>query len=39
MRHRPEIYYSGAQKALMWDRWEKGDSMHAIAHLFMKASY
>ena len=26
--------YSEADKALMWDRWQKGDSMAAIAHLF-----
>jgi hypothetical protein len=30
MKYRPRIYYSDAQKALMWDRWQKGDSMHAI---------
>ena len=34
MKYRPRIYYSDAQKALMWDRWEKGDSMHTIARLF-----
>jgi len=34
MKYRTRIYYSDAQKALMWDRWEKGDSMHAIARLF-----
>ena len=34
MKYRTRIYYSDAQKALMWDRWQKGDSMHAIARLF-----
>jgi IS30 family transposase len=34
MKQRPRIYYSDAQKTLMWDRWQKGDSMHAIARLF-----
>ena len=34
MKQKPGIYYSDAQKALMWDRWQKGDSMHAIARLF-----
>ena len=34
MKRRPRIYYSGADKALMWDRWQKGDSMHDIARLF-----
>ncbi len=33
MKYRPRIYYSDAQKALMWDRWQKSDSMHAIARL------
>jgi IS30 family transposase len=34
MEHRPRIYYTDAQKALMWDRWQKGESLHAIARLF-----
>ena len=34
MKQRPRIYYSEAQKALMWDRWQKGDSLAAIARLF-----
>ena len=34
MKQRPRIYYSDSQKALMWDRWQRGDSMHAIARLF-----
>ena len=34
MKRKPRIYYSSAQKALMWDRWKKGDSLHAIARLF-----
>ena len=34
MKQKPRIYYSNAQKALMWDRWQKGDSMHDIARLF-----
>ena len=34
MKQRRRIYYKEAQKALMWDRWQKGDSMHAIARLF-----
>ena len=28
--------YSEADKALMWDRWKKGDSMVTMAHLFDK---
>ena len=34
MKQRTRIYYSESQKALMWDRWEKGDSLHSIARLF-----
>jgi IS30 family transposase len=34
MKQRPRIYYSDTQKALMWDRWQKGDSLHTIARLF-----
>jgi IS30 family transposase len=34
MKQRPRIYYSDAQKALMWDRWQLGDSMNTIARLF-----
>lgn len=34
MKYRTRIYYTEEQKALMWDRWQKGDSLHAIAGLF-----
>ena len=34
MKRKPRIYYSDTQKAMMWDRWEKGDSRHARARLF-----
>ena len=34
MKQRPRIYYSSTQKALMWDRWQQGDSLHTIARLF-----
>ncbi len=34
MKQRPRIYYSESDKALMWDRWQKGDSLHGIARLF-----
>lgn len=34
MEYRPRIYYTDAQKALMWDRWQKGDSLESIARLF-----
>jgi len=31
---RTRIRYTDAQKALMWDRWQKGESLHQIARLF-----
>ncbi len=34
MKQRPKIYYSEVQKAMMWDRWERGESLHDIAALF-----
>jgi IS30 family transposase len=34
MKYRTRIFYTEADKALMWDRWQKGDSLHAIARLF-----
>ena len=34
MKYRTRIYYTEEQKAVMWDRWQKGDSLHAIARLF-----
>ena len=33
-KYRPRIYYTEADKALMWDRWQKGDSLEKIAQLF-----
>ena len=34
MKYRPRIYYTEEQKALMWDRWQRGESLHSIARLF-----
>ena len=34
MKYRTRITYTDAQKALMWDRWQKGDSLHDIGRLF-----
>jgi IS30 family transposase len=33
----PRRYYSEADKALMWDRWQKGDSLHTIGRLFERS--
>jgi transposase, IS30 family len=34
MKYRTRTNYTDAQKALMWDRWKKGDSMKEIGRLF-----
>jgi IS30 family transposase len=34
MKQRPRIYYTETQKAMMWERWKKGDSLQQIAQLF-----
>ena len=34
MKQRPKIFYSEGQKAMMWDRWQRGESIHDIARLF-----
>ena len=34
MKQRPRIYYTATQQALMWDRWQKGESLQQIAQLF-----
>ena len=37
MKQRRRIYYSDAQKALMWERWKQGWTLHQIAQLFSRA--
>jgi IS30 family transposase len=34
MKQRARIYYTEAQKALMWEHWKKGESLQQIAQLF-----
>ena len=34
MKQRPRIHYTENQKALMWERWQKGESLQQIAQLF-----
>ena len=34
MKYRTRIQYTAADKALMWERWRQGESLHAIARLF-----
>src|SRR4030095_9076984 len=37
MRYGTRIYYTDAQKAVMWERWKQGWTLHQIAHLFNRA--
>ena len=32
--YRKRIYYSASQRALIWDRWQKGETLHQIAASF-----
>jgi len=34
MKYRTRIYYTDEQKSLMWDQWQRGESLHAIARCF-----
>ncbi len=34
MTRRPRNIYTEEQKSVMWDRWQKGESLHAIAFQF-----
>ena len=34
MRYRARTFYTESQKALMWDRWQKGDSLREISKMF-----
>ena len=34
MKRRTRINYTPEQKAIIWDRYKQGDSLHAIARMF-----
>ena len=34
MKQRARIYYTETDKAMMWDRWQKGESLNSIARHF-----
>jgi len=34
MKQRTRIYYTEADRALMWERWRRGESLDSIARLF-----
>ena len=37
MKRRTRTFYTDAQKALMWERWKEGWTLHQIAQLFNRA--
>jgi len=37
MNYRKRTYYTDSQKALMWERWKAGWTLHQIGHLFDRA--
>lgn len=38
MAYRPRIYYSNTQKAEIWDRWQKGETLNSIGRVFDRPS-
>jgi IS30 family transposase len=38
MKYRRRIYYSGEQRADIWDRWQRGESMRSIGRVFDRQS-
>jgi hypothetical protein len=34
MKYRTRTFYTDSQKALMWERWKEGATLHQIAKLF-----
>ena len=38
MKYRRRIYYSSEQRAEIWDRWQRGESMRSIGRLFDQQS-
>jgi hypothetical protein len=38
MKRRRRIYYSAAQRAEIWDRWQAGESMSSIGRRFDRES-
>ena len=37
MKYRTRTYYTDSQKALMWERWKQGWTLHQIAQIFNRA--
>ena len=38
MKYRTRIYFSPKQRADIWDRWQRGESMSSIGRLFERES-
>ena len=38
MKYRRRIYYSAKQRAEIWDRWKRGESMSSIGRVFERES-
>ena len=38
MAYRTRINYTSEQKVVMWDRWQKGESLNAIGRVFDRHS-
>ena len=38
MKYRRRIYYSTEQRAEIWDRWQRGESMRSIGRVFDRQS-
>ena len=38
MAHRSRIYYTAEQRAEIWDRWQRGESLNAIGRVFDRHS-
>lgn len=39
MKRRTRINYMPEQKAIIWDRYKQGDSLHDIARMFVSGSF
>ena len=38
MKYRRRIYYSATQRAEIWNRWQRGESMSSIGRVFDRQS-
>ena len=38
MKYRTKIYYSAEQRANIWDRWQRGETMRSIGRIFGRQS-